>query len=327
MVYYFEALIRSPHISISNLLFNWQNQPLSLISLFIEITSIAFYFFGTKRLSKKGRSWSKWKTLSYIAGITTIVIAVQSGLASYDDTNFSVHVVQHILLMAIAPIFLSLSAPVTLALQALKRNNQVRLLKVINSPIIKLITFPLVGASIYYFTPVLFFLTPLYPYSLVHPVVHELTHLEFLIAGMLFWWPIIGLDSEKWRFPHGAKIISLFVGMPFDAFIGISIMNLSHSIAPQHTLADTRVGGAILWGAGETITVAAIMIILLQWMRQDAKEAVRIDRQLDAQRHKDQLEQKRLIQQLDNSQDKEELPPWAAAHNTWYKNPNPEQNT
>ena len=99
-----------------------------------------------------------------------MVIAVQSGLASYDDEVFAVHVVQHLLLMNFAPILYALSAPVTLALQASSRPTQQRLLKVLHHPVVEFVTNPVFVVLVTYGTMIVYFLTPFYNFSLEHPL-------------------------------------------------------------------------------------------------------------------------------------------------------------
>ncbi len=74
-----------------------------------------------------------------------VLLATQSGLAQYDRVLFSLHVVQHLLLGMVAPLFLVLGAPVTLALQASRRPAQQRLLRVLHSRPVLVVTHPARG--------------------------------------------------------------------------------------------------------------------------------------------------------------------------------------
>ena len=71
----------------------------------------AWYVVSVRRLAARGRAWPRWRTVSFLSGTVLVIIAVQSGLASYDDEVFWIHVIQHLLLMNFAPILLALSAP------------------------------------------------------------------------------------------------------------------------------------------------------------------------------------------------------------------------
>ncbi|HEY2562185.1 MAG TPA: cytochrome c oxidase assembly protein [Acidimicrobiales bacterium] len=273
----------SPSVQVHTLLTAWQTDWVSLVSLAVEIAVAIGYVVLTRRLAARGRQWSAWRTTSFTAGILTIVIAVQSGLASYDDSNFNVHVVQHLLLMNVAPILLALGAPVTLLLQAGRRSTQQRVLKVLHNPVIEVMTNPIFVLVAFSVTMVGYFLTPFYQFSLEHPLVHELTHLFFLTSGCLYWWLVVGIDPSRWRLTYPMKLGFLAVDIPVATLLGLGLTQSRISIAPQfHTLADTHAGGATLWIMGEIFTFLAMAIVIYQWMRADVREAARADRRADA---------------------------------------------
>ncbi|HEY1990241.1 MAG TPA: cytochrome c oxidase assembly protein [Acidimicrobiales bacterium] len=273
----------SPPIQIHNLFTAWQTDWISLTALCVEITIAVWYVVLTVRLRRRGRRWSPWRTASFLLGTLAVVVATQSGLASYDDSVFQLHVVQHLLLMNVAPIFYALAAPVTLALQASGRETQGRLLSILHNRAIEFITHPVLVVINFAGTMLIFFLTPFYQFSLEHPLLHELTHLHFLISGILYWWLIVGVDPSRWRLSFPAKLGALAVGIPTTAVLGLALTQSRVSIAPLfHTTADTHAGGSILWIVGELFTLGAIGIVVVQWMRVDSREAARADRRADA---------------------------------------------
>lgn len=273
----------SPAVRVHDLLSAWQTDWLSLVALAVEVGLAGWYVWAARRLSERGRRWPAWRTTSFVAGTVLVVVAVQSGLASYDDSVFAVHAVQHLLLMNFAPVLFALSAPMTLALQSSSRRSQTVLLKILRHPVVEVITNPFFVVSVAYLTMLLYFLTPFYQFSLEHPLVHDLSHLHFLVSGALFWWLVVGLDPSRWRLNHGQKLGILAVGIPVNAILGVALTGARSSIAPMfHSLGDTRTGGSILWVVGELTTLAAMGIVVYQWMRYEEREAARADRRLDA---------------------------------------------
>jgi putative copper resistance protein D len=273
----------SPPVQIHTLLTGWQTDWLSLLSLAIELTLAVGYIVGVRRLAARGREWSRWRTVSYLSGTALLIIAVQSGLAAYDDQVFWIHVIQHLLLMNFAPILLALSAPITLALQASDRPTQRVLLSILHNPVVEFFTNPIVVVIAAYGTMLVYFLSPFYNFSLEHPLVHDLTHLHFLVSGCLFWFLIVGRDPSRWRLSFPAKLGLLAVGIPVNAILGVSLTGATASIAPHfHTLGDTKAGGSILWVVGELTSLVALGIVLYQWMQYEEREAVRADRRQDA---------------------------------------------
>jgi putative membrane protein len=273
----------SPPVSVHTLLTGFQTDGLSLVALAIEAGLAVWYVVSVRRLAKRGRGWSRWRTVSFLGATFLVIVAVQSGLAAYDDQVFAAHVVQHLLLMSFAPILYALSAPVTLALQASDRPTQQRLLKVVHHPVVEVLTNPVLVVLVAYGTMIVYFLTPFYNLSLEHPLLHDSTHLHFLVTGCLFWWLVVGRDPSRWRLSYPAKLGILAIGIPVTAVLGVSLTGARASIAPHfHTVADTQRGGSILWVVGEITTFVAMAIIVYQWMRAEERAAVRADRLLDS---------------------------------------------
>ncbi len=271
----------SATVSLRILLGGIQTGPLDLLGDALEATAVGLYLLGRNRLGRRGRSWPRWATAAFVAGVAVVWIAIGSGLAAYDEVNVTMHVVQHVLLMMVAPPLLALGKPVTLALQASSRRRQVQILKVVHSFLATALTFPIVAWAVYYTTMYAFFLTPIYPYSVAHPLFHDATHLWFLAVGLLYWSPIVGLDPSRWRMSFPARLGSLFLGMPFEAFLGISISELPKPIAPINTLANTHAAGDTFWILGMMVTGLCLGVIVLQWFRQLDREAAREDRRTE----------------------------------------------
>jgi putative copper resistance protein D len=201
-----------------------------------------------------------------------------SGLAAYDDTNFTIHTVQHILIGMLAPIFLALSAPVTLALQASGRRVQTTILKVVHSPVARLLSNPGVTWSLYGGSIFGLYFTHLYSYSLNHPLAHQLIHLHLLATGCLFFWPAIGIDPLPNRMNHGLRMLYLMLSLPVHTILGMALESQTTPIAPGISLSDLHAGGGLMWVAGEATGVLCTLAVFVNWLRTDERAAKRSDR-------------------------------------------------
>jgi len=254
-----------------------------MVTLAIELGLATWYVVSVRRLAARGRGWPRARTVSFLSATALVVIAVQSGLASYDDQVFWIHVVQHLLLMNFAPILFALAAPVTLALQASNRSTQRVLLAILHHPVVEFVTNPVVVVVAAYATMLVYFLSPFYNFSLEHPLVHDVSHLHFLVSGCLFWWLVVGRDPSRWRLSYPAKIGFLAVGIPVNAILGVTLTGATASIAPHfHTVGDIHVGGSVLWVVGELTSLIALGLVLYQWMQFEERAAVRADRRDEA---------------------------------------------
>ncbi len=269
----------SPNLQWHVLLTDVQTDTLALVADVVLLVLLGLYLTGVRRLARKGRSWSRWNGAAFVGGLVAVWVAIGSGLAAYDEMSVVAHVVQHILLMMVAAPLLTLGKPVTLASQAASRANQVRILKVVHSWPAAVLTFPVLTWFLYFGSMYTFFLDRgLYHYSIDHVLFHDATHLFMISVGFLYWQPVIGADPTRWRLSHPARLLSVFTGMPFEAFLGISVYMSKTPLDPVNTLANTHAGGQTFWILSMTVTGGAIAVLALQWYRQMDRQTPAEDR-------------------------------------------------
>jgi putative membrane protein len=256
------------------------------------VLAAGLYLYGVHRLRLRGDRWPVSRTLLFLVpGLGSIAVATLSGLHAYDTTLISVHMIQHMVLGMLAPIFLALGAPVTLALRALPARHRRRLLAVLHSRVARVLTFPLLAYGLFVATPFALYFSGLYRVSLTNPVAHELLHAHLIAVGCLFFWPLLGLDPLPGRWPYPARALLMVLSTPFHAVLGLSIMQSQRLLGgdwyPSLGLTwadpfeDQKVAGGILWAGGEIVSVTMIAVLVVQWMRASDREAARIDRALD----------------------------------------------
>src|SRR5690349_1351627 len=263
----------------------------SLLALFLVIAG-AVYLYGVHRLRQRGDHWPRGRTVAFLlGGLGSLAAVTVTGLEAYDTTLLSVHMVQHMVLTMMGPIFLALGAPVTLALRTLPPANRKQLLRVLHSRFVGVLTFPLVAFGIFVANPFVLYFTGLYRATLEHAWLHELVHVHFIVTGCLFFWPLLGLDPLPNRWPYPARALLMVLSVPFHTVLGLTIMQsktlLGGDWYPNLHLAwsdpwnDQVVAGGILWAGGEIVSVTMLGILVLQWIKQSEREAKRIDRALD----------------------------------------------
>ena len=283
---------RVPAPTPARLLLAWSFNPLVTVGL---LAAAVAYLQARRRLVAGGVVWPARRTVYFLSGIAAIAVALLSPVEAYDTVLFSVHVAQHMLLTMVAAPLLALGAPITLALRVSGARTRRRMVRVLHSPPVRLVGNPLVAWVLFTLSLYGLYFSPLFDLTLRQPLVHDLVHLHFLTAGLLFWWPVVGLDPSRWRLPHIARLGYVFLMVPFHAFLGVAIMNSGRVLAPTlesfqrswgpAPLADQQVGGAILWGAGDLITLAAVLGVLVAWASYEEKVvAVREDRRLARER-------------------------------------------
>lgn len=254
------------------------------------------YLLGVRRLRQRGDSWPIGRTIAWVLGCATLLIATSSGIGRYSMAMFSVHMGAHMILSMLTPVLLVLGGAITLALRVLKPagKNGVPgprewILLALHNPVSRFLTQPIVGAVIFVGGFYVLYLGGIYGNAVSSHGAHLVMNLHFLLSGYLFYWVVIGIDPAPRRLSPVAKLAMVFGSLPFHAFFGVALMSTEAVMGEtffrglnlpwnQDLLADQRLGGGIAWATGEIPLILVMLALLVQWSRSDRKEAVRTDR-------------------------------------------------
>jgi putative copper resistance protein D len=216
----------------------------------------------------------------WLVGLACLAIALLSGIERYDTELFSVHMIQHVLIVFGAGPALVLAAPITLLLRVATPGARNRwILPVLRSRVVKVVAHPLVAWVLFTVVTWGSHISPLFDAALEDPLVHDLEHALYLSTAMLFWWPVVGRDPSPWRLPYPARIGYLFLQMPLMSLLGVVILFSSTVIYPHYMttgrpwlptpLEDQQLAGALMWGIGDTVFIIAILLVIAAWMRHE----------------------------------------------------------
>ena len=286
-----EGLRGLPPFGLSRVLTEWTLDPFLFVGT-VWVTGL--YLWGVWTLHERGDRWPAGRTVAFLGGVACFTVATQSGLAAYDTALLSVHMVQHMVLAMVVPVFLALGAPVTLALRTLPRTPRGWLLAVLHSRAAKVLTFPPLTFALYVVSPWALYFSGWYAASLHSPFVHELMHVHLVLVGSLFFWPLLGVDPLPGRVAYPFRVLMVVLTLPFHAFLGVTIMQQTsliggswypdlHRVLPwlPDAADDQQLAGGILWASGDLIGLVFFAVLFVQWVRSSMREAVREDRRLD----------------------------------------------
>ncbi|HEX5568495.1 MAG TPA: cytochrome c oxidase assembly protein [Streptomyces sp.] len=261
------------------------------------LLALFLYGWGVVRLRRRGDSWPVNRTVAFTLGVLTIALVMCTALNEYGMVLFSVHMVQHMVISMLSPILLLLGAPTTLTLRALptagrgRRGPRELLVALLHSRYIRVITHP--GFTIPMFISSLYVLyfTPLFDFLMGSRTGHIAMMVHFLAVGLVFFWPIMGVDPGPHRPGYVMRIMELFSTMPFHAFFGIAIMMATGPLVETYAhppaslgvnaLADQNAAGGIAWAFSEIPSVIVLIALLSQWYFSEQRQARRDDRTAD----------------------------------------------
>jgi putative copper resistance protein D len=258
------------------------------ISLFPTVILLALacaYILAAKTQA----DWSRLRTLSFCGGLAVTFLATQSILGLYDMSYFSVHMIEHLMLVMVAAPLFAASAPLDLAW----RVGGERVKHFLDGRAMSVITNPLFGLGQYAVVIVTTHLTGFLNLMLTHMAVHHAEQVLFLVSGYLFFRAGFGLERGRTLHP-GLRLVFVMVGVPVDTITGLAIVMTTHIPAPAllgnapagatraWVLSNFHLGGAIMWIGGDALMLLACIPIAVHWVRYETRRTKEVDRELDA---------------------------------------------
>nr|WP_261792364.1 bifunctional copper resistance protein CopD/cytochrome c oxidase assembly protein [Arthrobacter sp. PM3] len=264
----------------------------------VVVFGLVSYLLGVRKVLRRGDAWPWFRTVNWVIGLLVLTYVTSGPPSVYGRILFSAHMMDHMALTMVAPIFLVLGAPMTLALRALtprrdsSRGPREWLLIIIHSKFSQLVTHPLFAAANFAGSIVLFYYSDAFGYAMRDHVGHELMNLHFALTGYIFVLTMIGTDPLPRRAPYPMRLLLLLATMGFHAFFGVAIMGGTGLLAADYfgnlgrtwgnpALLDQQMGGAVAWGIGEVPTLLVAIGVAIMWSRSDARESKRTDRAAD----------------------------------------------
>lgn len=219
-----------------------------------------------------------WRLGAFLAGIFSVWIAIGSPLDAFDEVLLTVHMAQHLLLMAIAPPLILLGAPALPLLQGIPQSvardvvgpflrwRFVQWLgRFVSNPAI--CWFAAISALIAWHVPAIFDL------ALRLPWLHVIEHASFFVTGILFWWPVVQPWPSSARWPRWSIPLYLFCAtLPCDVLSGFlafcdRVVYSSYLSAPRvlnmSPLQDQQCAGAVMWVSVTMIFLIPAVVVTL----------------------------------------------------------------
>src|SRR5580704_5967738 len=255
----------------------WQFAP--VVTAAVSVAA-AGYLWGAWRVAHRhpARPWPWWRTALFLGGLAVVVLATESGIGSYDDVLFWDHMVQHLLLLMVAPPLLVVGQPATLLLHASRNPLHTWAKKVLRSRVLAAITWPPFGVALYVGVIVGTHLTGFMNLVETNSGIHDAEHALYLISGYLYFLPLIGREPIRWKVSYPSRIFLLFIAMPVDAFTGLILGSESSNPFPAladqrpgwapSPISDVHIGGAVMWVGGAGIMFALVMAVFFAWSRE-----------------------------------------------------------
>ncbi|MGB3305408.1 MAG: cytochrome c oxidase assembly protein [Thermomicrobiales bacterium] len=269
----------------------WSPDPLVVVGV---LTGGWLYARGTGRLREAGARTGRGpvigtgRIIAFWCGLLTLFIALASPLDTATATVFSAHMIQHVLLIAVAPPLLLLGSPLTVMMNGLPRSWRRPLARTGTRPlpavVLGFLTLPAVAWILHATTLWLWHEPALYQAAVRHEGIHLAEHATFVITALLYWWTIVPASrTAKNSLGPGMGILSVFAMGMQGAALGALLTFWGGVIYPVYigrselwgfsALSDQRLAGLIMWIPAGSIYVVAALMLLGQWFRLDGEQS------------------------------------------------------
>lgn len=237
------------------------------VVLSVPIVLIALvYLRGWLHLRSTTVSVSGLRAFSFLVGLLMIWVAIASPVAALDHELLTVHMLEHVLLMTLAPPLIWLGEPLRALLHGLPPSS----LRMAQRPLLgklgrlcgrpQFCWLAAAAALVMWHIPVLFAL------GMRSESWHFLEQSSFLATGLLFWWPVV----QPWpsaSTPDLSIIVYLFFAtLPCDILSGFLVFcdrvvypvySSSSHLFGLSALADQQCAAALMWTCVTVIYLVA----------------------------------------------------------------------
>ncbi|MDQ1432035.1 MAG: putative rane protein [Actinomycetota bacterium] len=248
------------------------------------------YAVGVRRIWQSGREPSlvgPGQAAAFAGAIAVLLVALASPLDGEVGANLALHMVQHVLLLAVVPPLLAESAPVTVMLHALPSSVRRRLLPVSRrvarsqNTDAGWLAWTAGAFALATLTLAAWHIPALYDAAVTDDSLHALEHVTFVASATLFWWMVLHGGRRSRR---GFGVIAVFVFTLPSTALGV-LMTLAETswYAPYghgaSAVRDQQVAGAVMWGVGGVAVVVSAAALFAAWLtaleRADEQQRIR----------------------------------------------------
>jgi cytochrome c oxidase assembly factor CtaG len=256
----------------------WRFAPITTAVLLV---ALLLYLAAVAAARRQGERWAVARTVCFAAGLGVVAAAIMGSPGVYGDGGlFWVHMIQHLMLIMVAPWLLCLGHPGTLLLRVTTWFDAVR-----RRPVTAVVTSPLTGLAVY--VGVLFgvHLTGFMDAMMRSPALMVVEHALYLGGGYLYFSRLLTADSPYRPLAYPLRLFSLFMGMSADTIVGIVLLQATHPpfsfYARMHPpwgpgpLTDIHDGGAVMWIGGDGLMFVMMLVVGAMWLLDRSPEARR----------------------------------------------------
>jgi putative membrane protein len=270
----------------------WNGDPLVLAALALSAVG---YARGVRRVwarAGRGHGVRRWQAAAFTGAWVAVFLALVSPIDAIADALFSVHMVQHLLLMLVAAPLLALAAPTSAFLWALPPRARRALARVWRRSdamraAYRTLAHPATAWAVAACVLWLWHVPAIYDIAVAHDVVHGVQHATFFATALLFWRALVD-PLGPFRRAQGAGLLYTFFAALHGMLLGALLTLAARPWYAAHDattiawglspLQDQQAAGAIMWMPAGVIYAVAVALLIVRWVHVSEVEVERQER-------------------------------------------------
>ena len=250
---------------------------------------ISLYLVGVARVRGKSLAWPWLRTASFFVGIGLLAIAYLGPFETLAHTFFWAHMGQHLLVMMLAAPFIVLSNPVALTVLATRGRVRAGIIRALRSPVALFLINPVFTWILFVTVLVGSHITPVMEWVIGdHDVMAFIERPMYLIAALLFYYPLVGNDMCARRPKAAYRVLSLGLMMIPETVLGAVIFLAPVTLYPTYVytasaagwdpIFDQQLAGAAMWALTMVIDSFWMMLAAVEWWKSEERKTARLER-------------------------------------------------
>ena len=253
--------------------------------LYVAVAAV-LYSVGGRGFKRSGRQLLS--SLAFAAGLATVVIAVESPIDGYAEQLFWIHMLQHVLLLTVAPPLILLGRPWPRMWRALPLESRTRIGRTLalsrwGAPV-RALAGPVPAWLLFNVTIVGWHIPAAYDATLSSWPIHDLEHAMFFFSGLLFWARVIDPGPLRPRLVWPARIAFVLGAMIVGWILAITLVLVQHPLYGHYAalvhrpggisaLTDQQLAAGVMWVIGSVTYGITLIVGFYRWLEPDARPA------------------------------------------------------
>ena len=241
------------------------------------------YLVAVRIIRRRGLPWSALRTISFLVGVGLLAVAYLGPFETLAHTYFWAHMSQHLIVMMLAAPFIVLSCPVALTVLATTGRTRAAVIKGLRSPVGLFLVNPVFTWALFVTVLLGSHITPVMEWVLGdHDAMAYVERPLYLIAALLFYYPLIGNDMCARRPRPAIRLLSLGLMMIPETALGAVIFLAPVTLYPSYVAANAAIGadplldqqlaGALMWALAMVIDSVWMMVAAVEWWRAEERQ-------------------------------------------------------